>query len=204
MCWEIRRPASRCLLMKRFVLKQMGADHTWCRACGAVLLVGFRSALSGNTIVNASFQKALYYDHFWIPCAGIVSALRVLGFLGPIRASDCPTRTLDIWSVKRPRFDMPVRQVGKRYSFSRLASEVRHARSSTWQTLQLCKAGIDRRGSTRLEMPVRQAPEPSGIEIRRFETCSRACRLVTFRNRTSLPIWRRIMVPMSRLDANQS
>jgi hypothetical protein len=142
MCWEIRRPASRCLLMKRFVLKQMGADHTWCRACGAVLLVGFRSALSGNTTVDASFQKALYNDHFCKPCAGIVSALRVLGFLGPIRASECPTRTLDIWSVKRPsltcpfvklasatavqgwrpKFDMHVRQPGERYSCARLAS----------------------------------------------------------------------------------
>jgi hypothetical protein len=166
MCREIRRPASRCLLIKRFVLKQMGADHTWCRACGAVLLVGFHSALSGNTTADALFQKALYYDHFWNPCAGIVSALRVLGFFGPIRASDCLTRTLDMWSVKRPRFDMPVRQVGKLYSCAcaRLASKVRHARSSTGRTLQLCKAGIDRRGSTRLDMPVCQAPEPSKFD----------------------------------------
>ena len=69
---------------------------------------------------------------------------------------------------------MPVRQVGKRYSYARLASEVRHARSSTWQTLQLCKAGIVRRGSTRLDMPVRQALEPSENKIRQFEICSRS------------------------------
>jgi hypothetical protein len=66
--------------MKRFVLKQMRADHTRCRACGAVGLVGFRTALFGNTNVDASFQKALYFDQFWNLCAGIVSALRVLGF----------------------------------------------------------------------------------------------------------------------------
>jgi hypothetical protein len=69
---------------------------------------------------------------------------------------------------------MPVRQVGKRYSCARLASEVRHARLSTWRTLQLCKAGIVRRGSTRLDMPVRQALEQSENKIRQFEICSQS------------------------------
>jgi hypothetical protein len=66
------------------------------------------------------------------------------------------------------------RQVGKRYNCARLASEFRHARLSAWQTLQLCKAGIDRRDSTRLDMPVRQALEPSENEIRQFKICSRS------------------------------
>jgi hypothetical protein len=51
--------------MKLFVLKQMSALCT---------------ALSGNTNVDALLKKALYFDHFWNSCAGIVFALRVLGF----------------------------------------------------------------------------------------------------------------------------
>jgi hypothetical protein len=72
----------------------LGAGHA-ARSC---MSAGFRSALSGNTTVDASFQKALYYGHFWNPCAGIVFALRVLGFLGPILLRLClvkSNRTLD-------------------------------------------------------------------------------------------------------------
>jgi hypothetical protein len=191
--------------MKRFVLKQMGADHTWCRACGAVWLVGSRSALSGNTNVNASFQKALYFDHFWNSCAGIVSALRVLGFLDPyerpmvrivrlatgptsVRGSTCPfVKLASATAVQgwRPKFDMHIYQPGKRYKCARLASIDVAQRAWTCPRRSSSPGAVRNRNST----------------VRNLQS---ACRLITFRNRTSLPIWRQIMVPVSSLGANQS
>jgi hypothetical protein len=114
LCREVCRPASGCMLMGSLVIKQIGAGHKWEWGCGLVRHVGVCSALSGNINVGASSQEGIVLCSFLDSMCGHCFCIQ--GF-----------RVLCTYD---------------RVWLKRQASEVRHACSSTWHALQLCKAGV--------------------------------------------------------------